>query len=125
MQATLATNKEKYLGVVLTQGRQQAKQTGDMLVQKFQQKLVGLKVNLLSHAGKMVLIKSVLTSVPVYYMSIEKLSNKIVNQLEGNMRRFMWGKTGKEKIHSHGNVAQAVYVAGRRGFGNKKYSKVQ
>lgn len=97
LQARVANDKEKYLGVVLAQGRSQQKHTGQMIVSKFQGKLAGWKVNMLSHAGRTVLIKSVLSSVPVYYMAIEKLSNKTVDELEGLMRRFMWGKVGKER----------------------------
>lgn len=89
LQARVAVDKEKYLGAVLSQGRYQQRNTGEILTKKFQAKLEGWKVGLLSYAGRSILIKSVLCSVPVYYMAIEKLSNKVVDLLEGMMRRFM------------------------------------
>lgn len=97
LQARMAQPNERYLGIVLSQGRSQQKNTGQMLLKKFQGRLAGWKVNMLSHAGRTVLIKSVLCSVPVYYMAVEKLSNKAIDELEGLMRRFMWGKIGRER----------------------------
>lgn len=83
LQARVADEKERYLGVVLSQGRSQQKNTGELLIKKFQGRMAGWKMNLLSHAGRAVLIKSVLCSVPVYYMAIEELSKKTVDTLEG------------------------------------------
>lgn len=97
MNARVAGDKERYLGVVLSQGKLQQTHTGELLVHKFHEKLAGWKINLLSHAGRTVLIKSILTSVPVYYMSVEKLSRKTIDELEGIMRKFMWGKKGKDR----------------------------
>jgi hypothetical protein len=55
-------------------------------------KFVGWKVNLLSLAERVALIKSVMVSLPVYYMSIAILSTKNINELTSLQRKFFWGK---------------------------------
>lgn len=47
--------------------------THDLLVQKFHSRLAGWKINLLSHTGRLALIKSVLMTISVYYMSLNKI----------------------------------------------------
>lgn len=66
---------------------------------RFGDKLASWKINTLSHAGRMVLIKSTLTSIPVYYMT-EKLTTKTIEELTSTMRRFFWGKLQKERYVS-------------------------
>ncbi|XP_050207305.1 uncharacterized protein LOC126656744 [Mercurialis annua] len=48
------------------------------------------KGSLLSPAGRLVLLKSVLFSVPVYYMSVFRMPTSIQNIMESRMKRFLW-----------------------------------
>jgi hypothetical protein len=41
----------------------------EFILNKFRAKLTTVKANKLNHAGRLTYIKSVLTSIPVYYMS--------------------------------------------------------
>ena len=41
----------------------------EFILNKFRAKLTTVKVNKLNHVGRLTYIKSVLTSIPVYYMS--------------------------------------------------------
>ncbi|KAJ4811131.1 RNA-directed DNA polymerase (reverse transcriptase)-related family protein [Rhynchospora pubera] len=97
--ATSVQGAERYLGVMLgTRG--DAKMNGLMLLEKIKAKLSGWKSNMLSHAGRLVLIKSVLMTMPVYYMSIEILPKGIIKEINSLMAKFFWGKTGHSRYLS-------------------------
>lgn len=100
LRAAQAENQEKYLGVFLNRDQLQHRNTHELLIEKIHSRLAGWKVNLLSHAGRAVMIRSVLMSIPVYCMSVEKLPKKTVGEINGIMRKFLWGKLGKERYLS-------------------------
>lgn len=41
--------------------------------------------------GRIVLLKSVLTSIPLYYLSFFRISRKVLKTLIGIQRSFLWG----------------------------------
>lgn len=98
--AKMAEESDKYLGVYITHGRTDQDLTHNLLVEKFYNKLAGWKANFLSFAGRLTLIKSVLISVPVYFMTIAKLPAKTVKELTKVMRKFLWGETDKDRYLS-------------------------
>jgi hypothetical protein len=57
---------------------------------KFKSKLTTYVANKLSHAARLELIKSVFSSIPVYYMSNILFSKKFLNKLTAIIRRFWW-----------------------------------
>ena len=58
------------------------------------------KVKLLSIGGRLTLIKAVLGSLAIYYMSIYKVPVAVLNVLEALRARFFWGlEVGEKKIH--------------------------
>ncbi|MFS7972208.1 putative RNA-directed DNA polymerase [Helianthus anomalus] len=69
----------------------------DPVVNTFRQRLSKWKANTLSIGGRLTLVKSVLHSLPTYYMSLFKAPIKVVNILEGLMRRFLWGGSDEVK----------------------------
>ncbi|XP_039058529.1 uncharacterized protein LOC120202126 [Hibiscus syriacus] len=75
-------------------------QLWDSIVKKFYQKLACWKLSSLSIAGRIVLIKSVLNSLPNYYMSLFKISVVVRKKLESIMANFLWGSSAeKKKFH--------------------------
>ena len=74
--------------------------THELLLERIHKRLAGWKINLLSLSGRVVLIKAVLMSLPVYFMSIAVLPTKTVFQIEKVMRQFLWGKIGKNRYLS-------------------------
>uniref|UniRef100_J3L038 Reverse transcriptase n=1 Tax=Oryza brachyantha TaxID=4533 RepID=J3L038_ORYBR len=62
----------------------------DFLIDKFKSKLSSLRANKLSHAGRLALIKSVFSSIPVYYMSHILLSKNLIPKLTSIIRKFWW-----------------------------------
>ncbi|KAK9723626.1 hypothetical protein RND81_05G013500 [Saponaria officinalis] len=89
----------KYLGVPLTSGRLKLCHYGpliDMMVKK----VLHWTNCFLSHAGKLQLIDSVLSSQLVYWCSVFLLPKGVIHQLESVFRDFYWG-SGEDhgKIH--------------------------
>ncbi|KAE8675999.1 Myosin-15 [Hibiscus syriacus] len=68
--------------------------------ENFHTKLAGWKVATLSLAGRLVLIKSVLSSLPTYFLSMFKIPASILMALNSIMSNFLWGGgNGSKKIH--------------------------
>ncbi|OAY76175.1 putative ribonuclease H protein [Ananas comosus] len=63
------------------------------LIDKFHKRLSGWKSALLSPAGRVVLINSVLTNLPIHYLSVFILPKAINHQLGELLRRFLWRKS--------------------------------
>ncbi|PWA65487.1 hypothetical protein CTI12_AA335310 [Artemisia annua] len=72
----------------------------DVVIQKIKQRLAGWKRKTLSIGGRLVLIKSVIASLPLYFMSLFKAPKLVLNQMEKLMRQFLWGggMCGRKKI---------------------------
>ncbi|MFS7958315.1 putative RNA-directed DNA polymerase [Helianthus anomalus] len=72
----------------------------------FEKRLTLWKAALLSIGGRVTLIKSVLESLPSYYMSLYKAPVKVVKDLESIIRKFLWGGSS--------NVRKTHWVAWER-----------
>ncbi|KAE8679344.1 crossover junction endonuclease MUS81-like isoform X2 [Hibiscus syriacus] len=58
------------------------------------------KASSLSLAGRLVLIKSVLSSLPIFYLSLFKIPSSICQKLNSMMAAFVWGGGNeKKKLH--------------------------
>jgi len=66
------------------------------LLFSFDRYLAGWKARLLSTGGRIVLVNSVLGSLPIYYMSSILLPKKVVEALDAKRRAFLW--TGEEPL---------------------------
>lgn len=89
----------KYLGI-LVGGNMSRINSWDPVIQVFKKRLSLWKARILSMGGRLVLIKSVLESIPTYYFSMYKAPIAVINKLEGLIRRFLWGGTDEiGKIH--------------------------
>lgn len=62
----------------------------NFVLDKFKSKLSTYKADQLSHAARLELIKSVFSSIPVYYMSNILFTKKIVAKLTAIIRNFWW-----------------------------------
>ncbi|XP_016192035.1 uncharacterized protein LOC107632911 [Arachis ipaensis] len=81
----------KYLGIQLGANPRLVK-TWKPIIEKVEEKLSLWKAKVLNKAGKLVLIKSVLNSLPVYYLSLYKMSKAVAEKLIFLQRRFLWSK---------------------------------
>lgn len=79
---------EKYLGCPVTVN---GTSSFDYLVHKFEARLNQWKASHLTHAGCLILIKSVLDSMPLYAMGTVLLPAKVIKKLMVLVRNFFWG----------------------------------
>ncbi|PWA98441.1 reverse transcriptase domain, Reverse transcriptase zinc-binding domain protein [Artemisia annua] len=93
------TTPFKYLGI-LVGANMNCISNWDPVVEVFKKRLSSWKASVLSTAGRVILIKSVLESLPTYYFSLYKAPVAVVNKLESIVKRFFWGGSDeKNKIH--------------------------
>lgn len=70
------------------------------VVDVFESRLATWKARMLSIGGRVVLIKAVLESLPIYYFSLYKAPRKVIETLERIMRKFLWtGSNVGNKVH--------------------------
>ena len=62
-------------------------------------RIQGCKKRLLSQAGKGIMIKVVVQSIPVYLMSVFKLSVGLCKDIEAMIQKFLSGNGDSKKIH--------------------------
>lgn len=66
----------------------------------FDKRLVGWKRNFFPKRGRLILIKSMLVNLSIYYLSILTIPVSIANKLEKFQCRFLWGdEEGSRKYH--------------------------
>lgn len=87
----------KYLGAAIGT----TKEAYDSLIQKVVSRLQSWKGRLLSQAGRLVLIKSVLTSLPLYHMATVSLPAGVIKEITGHVRRFFWGKWEEDRYMAY------------------------
>ena len=90
---------DSYLGLPTLVGRAKY-QTFSFLKDKVWKKIQGWKGQLLSRAGKEILIKAVVQSILTYTMGVFQLPVKLCDELNAMCARFWWGQISNErKIH--------------------------
>lgn len=70
----------------------------DFLIEKFENRLQIWKSKTLSQAGRVVLIKSVLQSIPIYFMGTIKVPNSVIKGVNGSDPDFFWGAMDKKRF---------------------------
>lgn len=79
----------KYLGVPLFIGSPKAHYF-EILKESFRQRLSGWKKNLISLAGRVILVKHVLQSLSIHILLVLPIPSSICNFLEKWMKNFLW-----------------------------------
>ncbi|XP_071933651.1 uncharacterized protein [Coffea arabica] len=99
LQGMRLAQHSKYLGLPLPIGRSK-RQAFEFIRNKAMERLHGWKEQLLSQAGKEVLLKSVILALPTYVMSCCLLPKDLCKKICSEMAKFWWGQKGdKQKIH--------------------------
>ncbi|GKB12412.1 hypothetical protein Tco_0846335 [Tanacetum coccineum] len=63
----------------------------DLVIERFYRRISSWKSKALSTGGRLTLTKSVLSSIPIYYLSLFRAPLKIIDLLEKIRRIFFWG----------------------------------
>ena len=98
VQAVLGTGK--YLGLPSMVGRSK-KATFNFIKDRVWQRINSWSSKCLSRSGREVMIKSVLQSILSYVMSIFKLPNSLLDEIEKMMNAFWWGHGGANNKGLH------------------------
>jgi hypothetical protein len=61
------------------------------IIEKVEKRLARWKKLYLSNGGRVTLIKSTLSSIPIYFMSLFIMPIQVVKRLEKLQRDFLWG----------------------------------
>ena len=70
------------------------------MIERVQSKLEGWKSKCLSPAGRLFLLKAVVSPIPEYFMQCCKLPARVCEDIDRLVRNFLWGSTSnKKKIH--------------------------
>ncbi|GJY62791.1 RNA-directed DNA polymerase, eukaryota [Tanacetum coccineum] len=105
-----------YLGIKVG-GSMARIRSWDEIVDKVHSRLSKWKMNTLSIGGRMTLLKSVLSSTPIYYMSMFKVPSQVLKCLEGIRRKFFIGADSKENKMSWFKWSRVLASKDKGGLG--------
>ncbi len=60
------------------------------VINKFRNRIEGWQAKLLSQGGKLTLVNSILTSLPLYFLSVFRAPKWVINHIEVLRRAFFW-----------------------------------
>ena len=84
-----ATYVVRYLGLLLTWGRT-TRTDWQLVVEKVERQLEGQQTKVISRGGWLLLLRSVLTAISLFHLSVLKMLVGIAKRLEGLMWPFLW-----------------------------------
>jgi hypothetical protein len=89
----------KYLGLPLG-ARFKSKGIWDPIIEKMERRIVGWKWMYLSKGGRLTLIKSTLSNLPIYFLSLFPIPASVAKRIEKIQRDFLWKGLGEDfKFH--------------------------
>ncbi|KAK1262461.1 hypothetical protein QJS04_geneDACA018756 [Acorus gramineus] len=89
-----------HLGLPLVQ-RRLLRHDWSPLVERFIKKLGGWQNRSLSSSGKLTLLKSVLSSMPLFFLSIYWIPRTVLQRIEVIRRHFFWNGSNKDSNRPH------------------------
>lgn len=96
------------------------RKTWNSIIEQIKRKLAMLKCKLLSHAGRLQLIKYVLNSLLLFYLSIFRIPDSVAKKIISLQKKFFWG-ANKDKarlVTTNWHNIQTPIELGGLGLGN-------
>ncbi|KAH7542692.1 hypothetical protein FEM48_Zijuj02G0101100 [Ziziphus jujuba var. spinosa] len=113
-----------YLGNALVMGRNRSKEFM-MVKERLQNRLVGWQSQLLSRAGKAILIRTVTQAIPIYTMSTFLVLTGVCRQMDSIVKRFWWStKLGAKRFLALKSWSSICKPKSARGLGFKKFEDI-
>lgn len=88
----------KYLGFPIFHRRVRKEDFG-FIIDKMQQRLASWKSKLLNKAGRVTLVKSVISAIPTYYMQMNWIPTSVCTQMDCIARNFVWKGHSERGVH--------------------------
>lgn len=94
----------------------------DVVLDKTSKKLNSWKARSLSMRGRLTLVKSVLSSLPIYFLSLFRMPVTVVAKLERVRNKFLWGaaEDSRKIIWANAGKSAGKFEAGGLGIGSLK-----
>ena len=92
LQCRVGSLPMKYLGMLLGTSFKTAS-IWNPILEKMEKKLSGWKRLYLSKGGRLILLKSTLSSLPTYFLSLFTIPKSVVARVESIQRNFLWGSS--------------------------------
>ena len=112
-----------YLGLPLG-AKHKALGVWDSIEERYRKKLAAWKTQYISKGGRITLIRSTLSSLPIYYLSLFRMPQIVCARLERIQRQFLWGGSVPEKKISLVRWAMVCSEKKKGGIGLKSLSKL-
>ena len=112
-----------YLGLPLG-AKHNALGVWDSIEERYRKKLAAWKTQYISKGGRITLIRNTLSSLPIYYLSLFRMPQKVCDRLERIQRQFLWGGSAPEKKFSLVRWATMCSEKKKGGIGIKSLSKL-
>ncbi|KAJ4769205.1 RNA-directed DNA polymerase (reverse transcriptase)-related family protein [Rhynchospora pubera] len=91
-----APEETSYLGCPISTKRYRVRHFQD-LKERILNRISGWKLNNLSFAGRVELLRAVLQSIPMHVMATQQLPKQVLHQLTSTFKKFIWGKVGHDR----------------------------
>ena len=113
-----------YLGLPLG-APHKAIRVWDSVEERFRKRMASWKMEYISKSGKITLIRSTLSSLPIYHLSLFRMPQKICSSLERIQRQFLWGE-GEALRRSLISLNGPQFAQRRKkgGLGLRKFSRL-
>ena len=112
-----------YLGLPLG-AKHKAMGVWDSIEERFRKSLAAWKTQYISKGGRITLIRSTLSSLPIYHLSLFLMPQKVCVRLERIQRQFLWGGSATEKKIPLVSWATVCSEKSKGGIGLKSFSKL-
>ncbi|XP_027167252.1 uncharacterized protein LOC113767379 [Coffea eugenioides] len=113
-----------YLGCNLYAGHRK-KEYFHFLIEKFVAKLAGWQKKLLTQGGRLILIKHVLSAIPLHVLAVMDPPKAVIHSLERLMARFFWGQSEFGPKHHWCSWKNLCYPTAEDGLGLRCFEDIQ